>query len=173
MLRFGSFATLPVAVLGISVLVGGCSLDSSALTTSSLFGSGKPAAPKPETPEDRLLSTATVAARAQRCGYVFDPQSVRAQYLAFEASKGSTPDQISKIEKGYDYTFAKVAKGVASDPDYCTPEHTTSIKAGLGRLLAGNFSAPHRKNQVEVSAWGTSDTTPMDRDKIFNPQPMR
>ncbi len=163
------------AILGVlAALTAGCSLNSSALSTGSLFGASKPKAPTPETSQDRLLQVATTSARAQRCGYVFDPNGVRTQYLAAEAAQGNNPDQLARIEKSYDFTFAKVAKDAAGDEGYCDDAKTAVIKRDLGKVLAGDFSSPASIVKPDIGiGWGKGPDEKLDREKLFNPDPRR
>ncbi|MGE0701533.1 MAG: hypothetical protein AB7O57_20720 [Hyphomicrobiaceae bacterium] len=153
--------------LGLSACSGG------GLTTGTLLGGapGAQKAPTPETPTDRALFVATTAARAQRCGYVFDPAAVRQGYIAFEAQQGAAPDQIAKVEKSYDYTSASITKTIAANEDYCSDGQTSIIKRDLNQVLAGDYSSPAKKIEANVGWWNaTKSREGMDREKIFNPQ---
>jgi hypothetical protein len=153
--------------------LGACS-SGSALTTNSLFGGGKETsalpAPPPETMTDRVVHTGTTAARAQRCGYVFDPVGLRQSYLAFETQQGATPEALAKAEKSYDFTYATVMKKIGGEPDYCSDDKTAVIKNDLTKVLAGDFSTSTRKPQANVGWWTPQHSEkPMDREKIFDP----
>ena len=161
--------------LGAATALVGCSLSPSSLTTGSLFGSDS--APKvatavvaPETPADRALHVGATTARAQRCGYVFDPQGTRAAYLAYEAQRGTTGEVLAKTEKSYDYTVASIGKNISGNADYCDDEQTAIIKRDLGKMLAGDFSAPAKKaNPVTDNWWGNpTSNDKFDRDKALN-----
>ncbi len=160
-----------IAGVIVALAVGACS-SGSALTTGTLLG-GAPkeaAPPPPETPTDRALFVGTTAARAQRCGYVFDAGSLRQSYLSFEAQQVAAPEQRTKAEQSYDFTVAKVAKGISTDPDYCSEEQTAIIKRDLNQVLAGNYSTPRRSGGPNVGWWSASKTTaPLDREKLFKP----
>lgn len=168
-----------LACLGITVALAGCSLGPSSLTTGSLFGSGSapkaseaaaPAAAPVATPADRALHAGATTARAQRCGYVFDPQSTRAAYLAYEAQQGTTGDVMAKTEKSYDYTVASIGKAIAGNEGYCDEEQTAVIKRDLGKVLAGDFSAPARKANVGQANWwgGPAPSDKFDPDKALH-----
>lgn len=164
---------LLAACIAAAVGMGACSSGSS-FTTGTLLGGGKPAeppAPKPETPTDRAVHAGMTSARAQRCGYVFDPAAVRQGYLAFEAAQGLAPDALAKAEKTFDYTHASIGKTVSANEDYCTDGQTATIKRDLNELLAGNFATPATGATANVGWWNanrTQDT--LDREKLFNPQ---
>jgi hypothetical protein len=156
-----------LAALGLSA----CGSSAPSLMTGSLFGSGdtkKAAEPKPETAQDRLLQVATTSAYAQRCGYVFDPQSVLTQYFASEQALGTPPDQLAKIQQGYDQAFTRMSKSAAGDEGFCSEERTAGIKRDLGRVIAGDFSGP--KRHVDIGLFGSGNAAPMNREAIFNPQ---
>jgi hypothetical protein len=160
-----------IASIVVALALGACS-SGSGLTTGTLLGSApKQAAapPPPETATDRALHVGTTAARAQRCGYVFDANGLRQSYLEFEAQQA--PDQRVKAEQSYDFTVAKVAKGIATDADYCSEGQTAVIKRDLNQVLAGNYSSPTRAAQPNVGWWSASKTEkPLDREKLFRPE---
>ena len=162
-----------MAGVGLAVTLAACS-SGNPLTTSTLLGGSTakaPAAPAPETPTDRAVHVGTTTARAQRCGYVFDPASVRQGYLAFESQQGLTADALTKAEKSYDYTVTAIAKNIGSNEDYCTDDQTAVIKRDLTQVLAGNYSSPAKKVTANVGWWTPPKAgEKMDRDKIFNPQ---
>jgi hypothetical protein len=114
--------------------VAGCS-GASSLTTGSIFGSEKPAETATvNDPPMRAFQVGTVSARAIKCGFNFDPAKLKATYLAYESRQSSGLDS-AKIERIYDVSFNGVAKAVAGETDYCTPEKTKTIKADLARHL--------------------------------------
>jgi hypothetical protein len=165
-------AAARIAAVAMTLALGACS-SGSALTTSSLFGGGKEKSASPATPAetmtDRVVHTGTTAARAQRCGYVFDPAALRQSYLAFETQHGAAPEALAKAEKSYDYTYAAVTKKIAGEQDYCSDDKTAAIKRDLTKVLAGDFSA-ERKPAANVGWWTPEHAAkPMNREEIFNP----
>jgi hypothetical protein len=84
------------------------------------------------------------SARATRCGFVFSPQQLRANYLAAESAYGHTPLQMQKIEKAYDYTRESVLETINDDSRYCNKERLDAIRADLNRYLSGNYSPTAR-----------------------------
>mgnify|MGYP000049333090 CR=1 FL=1 len=160
--------------LGLVVVALAACSSSNPLTTSTLLGGGSakaPAAPTPETPTGRAVFVGTTSARAQRCGYVFDPASVRQGYLAFESQQAAVPDVLAKTEKSYDYTVASITKAITSKEDYCEDGQTAVIKRDLAQVLAGDYSSPAKKSQPNVGWWSaTKSEQKMDRNKIFYPQ---
>lgn len=159
--------TAGAVYLIVALVLAGCSTGTAGLTTGSLFGSKRsPVAPEPETALDRTLQVATTSARASRCGYVFDPVSIRTGYLAHESGLGNTPDQMAKIEKSYDYTVSTIGKTIAGEENYCNESTTNVIKNDLSKIIAGNYSAPAKKLDVGVFS---EETEKLDREKLFNP----
>ncbi|MGE0765366.1 MAG: hypothetical protein AB7L90_02785 [Hyphomicrobiaceae bacterium] len=161
------------ACVALALALGACS-SGNALTTASFFGSSKEKAaapaPTPESMIDRVVHVGTTSARAQRCGYVFDPAALRQSYLAFESQQGNTPEQLARAEKSYDYTFASVAKASAADADYCSETKTADIKRDLNRALAGDYSTSIRKPAANVGWWTPQHSEkPMNREEVFNP----
>ena len=133
-------------LLALAGTAAGCgSGTGSGLTTGSLFGGEKAAAvaapaPKPVTPSDRAVQVAATTARAQRCGFYFEPEQLKASYLAAEEQGGLPPDQLQKITKEFDTTRVAVVNAVAKDDGYCTEGRAREIKASLNRHLAGDFN---------------------------------
>lgn len=168
-------ARLGLVCLGLAVTLAGCSLGNASLSTGSLFGSGgdgKPAeAPvaKAATPADRALHAGATSARAQRCGYVFDPAATRSAFLAYEAGQGTAGDLMAKTEKSYDYTVASIAKTVAANEAYCDDEQTAIIKRDLSKMLAGDFSAPSKAASFTSQNWwgGPAPTEKFNYDKAL------
>ena len=74
------------ALIAFTVLLAGCSGSGTGLTTGSLFGSSKEAAPNGivETPSMRAAQVAAVSARAAKCGYNYDPVRLKSGFLASE-----------------------------------------------------------------------------------------
>lgn len=159
-------ALIAASVLGLSACSSG-----TGLSTGSLFGASKPKEPVTDERTERALYVGATSARATRCGYNFDAAKLRQSYLAYEAAHGGTPDDLAKAEKVYDYTTKSLASKIAQEEDFCSDAKTKEIKAALTQQLAGDFSAPKKKAQVEVpNDWfGSSASEPMDREKIFDP----
>ena len=141
-------------------MAGGCSNSASnILTTGALFDTKTatpaqaPAAAVVEQPSDRAIHAGAVSARALKCGYVFDPVKLQANFLASEAQRGTQPAELENLKRIYNYTSTKVASAVAGKDDYCTTTQTNQIKGDLNRQLAGNFSAPQAKKVATGSGW--------------------
>ena len=138
----------------------GCS-EGSSLSTSSIFGGGTsaPAAAAPaapvSTPAARALQVGATAARATKCGYNFDANKLRSNFLAAEATQAPGADQVT-TQKTYDTAFAGVTKAAASQPGYCSEAKTRDIKADLTRHLAGDYS-PSPPKQVAQEEGGIFD----------------
>ncbi|WP_334149914.1 hypothetical protein [Hyphomicrobium sp.] len=115
-------------------------------TVGQAGGTVAPVAVAPaSTPTDRALQVGTVSARAVKCGYNFDAPRLKSTYLAHEASLGASSDQLAQVEKIYNVGYNGVTKAAATEPDYCSDRKTQTIKADLGRLLAGDFEPPAKK----------------------------
>ena len=98
----------------------------------------------PDDPLARPTQVGWTSARASRCGFVFDPNQLRANYLAAEAQAGKTPEEIAKLERAYDYTRESVAKTIKDELNYCTKERTAAIRHDLNRYLAGDYTPSAR-----------------------------
>jgi len=150
-----------------AMVLGGCS-GAPSLTTASVFGGDdKPAAPTVvNDPPMRAFQVGTVSARAIKCGFNFDPAKLKASYLMYESQQPGGTD-LAKLEKIYDVSFNGVAKAVATQNSYCTPQKTKKIKADLTRHLAGDYtpSPPEPKQEEEgiFSGWGSDSSDPDKR----------
>ena len=101
----------------------------------------------PEDPLARPIQVGWTSARASHCGFIFDPNQLRANYLAAEAQAGKTPSDMAKIEHAYDYTRESVAETIKDNPNYCTKERTAAIRRDLNRYLAGDYTPSARMGQ--------------------------
>ena len=112
------------------------------------------------------MVVAWTSARAQRCGFNFDPAKLRASYLAYEARQ-SPPDQLTKAEKAYDTAYKAIRTSVGADPDYCTDGKSAAIKKDLTRHLAGDFKldlpAPKKKEE-SCGFFGCAETSSKEWD---------
>ena len=146
-----------IALAFVATALAGCS-GASGLTTGSIFGSSEP--PPKEAINDppmRAFQVGTVSARAIKCGFNFDPAKLKTNYLAYERQTAGV--DMAKIERIYDVSFNGVAKAVAAETDYCSTEKTRTIKADLGRHLAGDYSASPMPKVAQdeglLSGWGS------------------
>lgn len=151
----------------VALALAGCGGGGSELlSTGSLLGESKPAGPVNDGPA-RAFQVGTVSARAIKCGFNFDPGKLKATYLAFERQQPVAPD-MAKIEKIYDVSFNAVTKAVASESEYCSDAKTRTIKADLGRHLAGDY-APSAVNEPQdegiFSGWGGGSSAPEYKQK--------
>jgi len=101
----------------------------------------------PEDPLARPIQVGWTSARASYCGFIFNPDQLRADFLAFEARSGIPPEQMAKIEHAYDYTRQSVLSSIKDDPNTCSKDRTAAIRTDLNRYLAGDFSATARVAQ--------------------------
>lgn len=157
--------------LGLGVALAACS-GNNPLTTGTLLGGTPKEAqgPTPESPIDRAKHLGTTSARAQRCGYVFDPQTLRSNYFASEQQQGLAADQFAKVEKTYDLAAAVELKTSAGDEGFCSDGMTSRIKRDLNQALAGDYSTPKKADAGFSILAPASSQGQLDRDKIFNPQ---
>lgn len=131
-----------------AALLAGCSSNPlPSLTTGSLFGAKPDAAAAAKAaeikndPTTRTLQVSRIAARAQRCGFNFDPQRLKTSLIASEASQpGVDVAELGKLDQVYTSAFNGTLKAVSKDPDYCTEARNAHIKTELARHLAGDFT---------------------------------
>lgn len=160
---------LPLLLATASLSLAACNAGP-LLQTGSLTAQPADAAPKPATPLDRALNAAATSARAQKCGYFFDPAALRANFLAAETQRGTAEPELTKVSQAYDYTHRTVAGKIANNDDYCaSDERTAGIKTSLNRLLAGNFEAPAPEKKQESGGLFASFDLEDNRQEVFNP----
>jgi hypothetical protein len=161
------------------LLLAGAALSAGCSGASGLLGGPSAAAGAPPTfsnehPLARPMAVAWTSARAQRCGFYFDPGKLKSSYLAYEAGQ-LPPDQLAKVEQTYDSTFRTVRQQVAGDPEYCSDSKSADIKKELTRHLAGDFT-PNFPKQKVVETCGflgaaCADTSgPFDTKKFWEDQ---
>lgn len=145
----------------VALVLAGCGgSGSELLSTGSLLGESKPAAPVNDGAA-RAFQVGTVSARAIKCGFNFDPAKLKATYLGYERQQPGVPD-MAKIEKIYDVSFNAVTKAVAAEGEYCTDTKTRTIKADLGRHLAGDYTPsapPPQQDEGLFSGWGSGGSS--------------
>jgi hypothetical protein len=100
-----------------------------------------------EDPLARPIQVGWTSARASYCGFVFNPDQLRADFLASETRSGVSPEQMPKVEHAYDYTRESVLSSIKDDPSYCNKERTAAIRRDLNRYLAGDYSPTARLAQ--------------------------
>jgi hypothetical protein len=93
-------------------------------------------------PLARPIQVGWTSARATHCGFIFDPDQLRSNYLASEA--GATPEQMQKIVRAYDYTRESTLATIKDNLSYCNKERTAAIRSDLNRYLAGNYAPSAR-----------------------------
>jgi hypothetical protein len=101
----------------------------------------------PEDPLARPIQVAWTSARAVKCGFIFSPDQLRANFLASEAQAGNTPDQMQKIGHAYDYTVDSMNQTIKDDLNYCNDDRTAAIRKDLNRYLAGDYTPSARMAQ--------------------------
>lgn len=98
----------------------------------------------PDDPLARPTQVGWTSARATRCGFIFSPEQLRANFLAAESASGRSPAEMQKIEKAYDYTRESVLATINDNPGYCNKERTDAIRLDLNRYLAGDYTPKAR-----------------------------
>jgi len=96
---------------------------------------------KPDDPLARPTQVAWTSARATRCGFVFNPQQLRSNFLAAESGFGYSTTQMQKITEAYDYTHNSVQQQIRNDRGYCNKDRLDAIRIDLNRYLSGDYRA--------------------------------
>ena len=95
-------------------------------------------------PLARPIQVGWTSARAAHCGFIFDPDQLRSNYLASEAQAGATPEQMQKLVRAYDYTRESTLATIKDNLGYCNKERTAAIRSDLNRYLAGDYAPSAR-----------------------------
>lgn len=169
-----SFSGAAALGLLLTACAGGGS-SGSGLSTASILGeapasaSGESPGIKRDDPMARPVQVAWTSARAQKCGFNFDPVRLRASYIAYEQQQGADPARIGNLEKIYDLTVNKIQSTIGPADTYCTDKKSASIKADLQRHLAGNYEPNFPEDRVAQGNWfgKGADQTTYDR---FDPK---
>ena len=98
----------------------------------------------PQDPLARPIQVGWTSARASHCGFVFNPDQLRSNFMAAEVRAGAAPEQMQKIEQAYDYTRESVLASIKDDLGYCNNERTAAIRRDLNRYLAGDYTPSAR-----------------------------
>ena len=118
------------------------------------------------------MQVAATSAKATTCGYNFDPARLRTNYLAHEAQTGLSPPDLAAVEKLYDATRTRIAKGAGNADVFCSDEQTAGIKKDLVRHLAGDYAVAPKI--VANSDWfGGSSKKGWDPRKAVFPTEVR
>jgi hypothetical protein len=135
-----------IAITALLALVtaSGCSTVSSITKSPGASSDQEARFMKPSDPLARPVQVGWTSARATHCGFIFNPDQLRSNYLAAEASTGISPQQMQKIQEAYDYTRQSTLETIKDNHRYCNQERTTAIRADLNRYLAGDFSPTAR-----------------------------
>ncbi len=131
---------LAVALLGATLLAACGTVDRIRGKKEGAADDVAAAKVKPVDPLARPIQVAWTSARASHCGFIFDPAKLRSDYLATEATLGTPPEQMQKLEHAYDYTLQSVTNSIKDDPSYCNKARTDAIRTALNRYLAGDYA---------------------------------
>jgi hypothetical protein len=138
--KLAAYAALAIAA-ALFVALSACS------TIDRVRGTDTETAARNVAPEDPLARPTQVgwtSARASHCGFVFDPNQLRSDFLAAEIRSGIPQEEMKKIAHAYDYTRESVLASIRDNLGYCTKERTAAIRRDLNRYLAGDYTPSAR-----------------------------
>jgi hypothetical protein len=145
--KIAVYAAVVVAALSLAAL-------SACSTVKSIKGDKEGASTEiearkmaPEDPLARPVQLGWTSARATHCGFIFNADQLRSDYLAAEIRAGIPQAQMKKIAEAYDYTRQSVLDTIKGDLRYCNKERTAAIKHDLNRYLAGDYTPSARMAQ--------------------------
>ncbi len=120
------------------------------------------------TPESRAIQVAYTSVKAEKCGFVFDPNQLRSSFLAAEARTSADPASLTKTERAYDYTAKNISARIGPVENYCSDARTRVIKSDLKRHLAGDFNPPPPKRGKKTVVYKEEgDTRPITQGEAF------
>jgi hypothetical protein len=180
MARLETLLLRSLVIAGTAVSLTACSGPSgsggtSSLVTGSVFSSAPKAPVNPDNPTMRHVKVAMVSASAVKCGFYFDPAKLRQSATTAQAGDGA---QLTKVQQDYDAMFARTAKALAADGEFCADGRLGTIKSDLNRHISGDFTtvAHVDKGPKQQSAWEwlsdggqKADAGKMDRNEVFFP----
>lgn len=91
------------------------------------------------TPSQRAVQVAWTAASARYCAFGLNPQKLKADYLAWEKSKGASEETITNLDASYDRAFLTFYDKVKQTPNYCTKAKIEEIRPEINRHLTGDY----------------------------------
>ncbi len=156
------------AVASAALSLAGCSGGGGGISTASVLdgtpssAAGAGVGISNTDPNARPVQVAWTAARAQRCGFLFDPVKLKTNFLASEARGGALQPQLASAEKAYDQTYASISTRIKGEPDFCNEKKNESIKVDLQRHLAGDFT-PNLPVEKKVASGGFFDGLMVDQ----------
>ena len=148
----------------LAIALGGCADTSAGRLASEMLSSGddkkqeaeadKPPKIAQQDELARSIQVAWVAARAERCGFYFKPEKLKASLMAYESTQGADEEALKKKLRAYDYTMTTIRLRIAGQPDYCSEKRLKDIRADLKRHLAGDFSLSAKPKDGDEKAKG-------------------
>jgi hypothetical protein len=160
--------TNALVLTALAMSVAACSSLPGLSTSSITGGTEKAKAPVPQGPVAvtdplrRAIKIAETSARAEKCGYNFDPARLRANYLASEAQQGLDAASSTKLTATYDLARQTTWREIANDDDYCTAARTAAIKTSLTKVLANDFTVVEEKKGQD-GLWGSFASNTQDK----------
>ncbi len=130
----------PAAAITLALLLAACSGIGKSKSIEGASSDKEAVSVKPEDPMARPIQVGWTSARASYCGFIFNPDQLRANFLASEAQMGLSPEQMQKAERAYDYTRRTTYDAIKENAAYCSRDRTAAIRKDLNRYLAGDFS---------------------------------
>ena len=161
----------PVIVLSafalVAIALGGCADTSAGRLASEMLSEGDDKKQEADTPpkiakQDELarsIKVAWVAARAERCGFYFKPEKLKASLMAYESTQGADEEALKKMVRAYDYTTTTIRLRIAGQPDYCSQKRLMDIRADLKHHLAGDFTLSAKLKESDEKAKGDAFPT--------------
>ena len=163
----------PVIVLSafalLAIALGGCADTSAGRLASEMLSAGddKKQEAEADTPPKiaeqdelaRAIQVAWVAARAERCGFYFRPEKLKASLMAYESTRGADEEALKKMVRAYDYTTTTIRLRIAGQPDYCSQKRLKAIRADLKRHLAGDFTLSAKPKESDEKTSGDASST--------------
>jgi hypothetical protein len=137
-------AALAVAAVFVAAAMTGCGATDKVTSKISSDPEKEARNVAPNDPLARPMQVAWTSARAKHCGFIFDANQLRANYLGAEAQSGKSPEEMAKLAKTYDYTQQSVTDTIKDDYRYCSKERVAAIRRDLNRYLAGDYTPSAR-----------------------------
>lgn len=121
------------------------------------------AAAPASTPSQRAVQVAWTAASARYCAFGLNPQKLKADYLAWESSRGTSAEDTLSLGTTYDKAFLTFYDKVKETPGFCSKAKIEEIRPEINRHLAGDYE-PKQNSPVVAQKKPTIRLPKVDND---------
>ncbi|MEM7621146.1 MAG: hypothetical protein AAF228_11930 [Pseudomonadota bacterium] len=100
-------------------------------------------------PESRAIQVAWTSARAVKCGFYFDNNKLRQDFILHEQNQGVAGNTLKKIQLTYDFTYRSISLKIKDDKAYCAQKTIEKIRSDLNRHMVGDYTPSPKSTQAK------------------------